>query len=127
MAILFSYCKKTVAAVIWSFWSFVKIENGRWQNRHYNINIKNIYIIVSNDRVSEIDFDQNDHDRNDHEWLKVIRKMDPAWGKIAQGNFSLSSYRNGRTGFDSSLNKCRYIFLCLNRYCPKKAGELFGG
>ena len=38
-------------------WSFVKIEKGCCQNRHYNINILYLYI-VSNDRDSEIDFDQ---------------------------------------------------------------------
>jgi len=38
-------------------WSFVKIENGCCQNRHYNINILYLYI-VSNDRVSEIENDQ---------------------------------------------------------------------
>ena len=41
----------------------VKIENGRCQNRHYNIN--NYLYIVSNDRVPEIENDQNDHDHFD--------------------------------------------------------------
>jgi hypothetical protein len=39
-------------------------------NRHYIINILYLYI-VSNDRVSEIENDQNDHDHFDHEKLGV--------------------------------------------------------
>ena len=42
-------------------WSFVKIEIGLVKIRHYNIN--NYLYIVSNDRVPEIDFDQNDLDQ----------------------------------------------------------------
>ena len=38
-------------------WSFVKIENGWCQKRHYNISILYLYI-VSNDRISEIENDQ---------------------------------------------------------------------
>ena len=60
--------KQVLLAVIWSFWSFwsfVKIEIRCCQNRHYNINIIYLYI-VSNDRVSEIDFDHFDLDHFDH-------------------------------------------------------------
>ena len=44
----------------------VKIENRSVKIRHYIINILYLYI-VSNDRVSEIENDQNDHDHFDHE------------------------------------------------------------
>ena len=50
----------TCCAVILVIWSFVKIEIGLVKIRHYNINY--LYI-VSNDRVPEIDFDQNDIDQ----------------------------------------------------------------
>ena len=43
-------------------WSFVKIEIGLVKIRHYNINILYLYIVI-NDRVPEIDFDQNDLDQ----------------------------------------------------------------
>ena len=49
-------------------------QNG--QNRKHIVKIATIYkylylYIVKNDRVSEIDFDQNDHDQNDHDvWKK---------------------------------------------------------
>ena len=45
-------------------WSFVKIENGKSKSDTIIINIY-IYLIVSNDRVSEIDFDHFDLDHLD--------------------------------------------------------------
>ena len=47
--------------VILVIWSFVKIENRKSKSATIIINI-HIYLIVSNDRVSEIDFDHFDHD-----------------------------------------------------------------
>jgi hypothetical protein len=46
-------------------WSFVKIENGMSKSATIIINIY-IYLIVSKNRVSEIENDQNDLDQNDH-------------------------------------------------------------
>ena len=43
-------------------WSFVKIENGLLKSATIIINIY-IYLIVSKNRVSEIENDQNDHDQ----------------------------------------------------------------
>ena len=48
----------------------VKIENRSVKIRHYIINILYLYI-VSNDRVSGIENDQNDHDHFDHEKISV--------------------------------------------------------
>jgi hypothetical protein len=55
--------------VILVIWSFVKIENRKSKSATIIINIY-IYLIVSNDRVSEIDFDHFDHDHFDHDLLK---------------------------------------------------------
>jgi hypothetical protein len=55
MAKMLSWARRCRGHLV--IWSFVKIENGLCQNRHYNINILFIYI-VSNDHVSKIDFDQ---------------------------------------------------------------------
>ena len=46
-------------------WSFVKIETDGVKSSTIIINIY-IYLIVNNDRVSEIDFDHFDHDHFDH-------------------------------------------------------------
>ena len=50
--------------------------------------------------------------------LKAIRKMEPAWTKITQGNFSLSTYKDptGRTLPCYSLTKteCLYIATKFN-------------
>jgi hypothetical protein len=46
----------------------VKIDFGNTVIAHYNIN-NIIYIIVSNNRVPEIDFDHFDLDHNDHEYF----------------------------------------------------------
>ena len=51
--------------VILVIWSFVKIENGKSKSATIIINIY-IYLIVSKNRISEIDFDHFDLDHFDH-------------------------------------------------------------
>ena len=50
--------------------------------------------------------------------LKAIRKMEPAWAKVTQGNFSLSAYQDttGRTLPCYALTKveCLYIATKFN-------------
>ena len=50
--------------------------------------------------------------------LKAIRKMEEAWSKVAQGNFSLGSYadKNGQQRPCYNLNKreCLYIATKFN-------------
>ena len=50
--------------------------------------------------------------------LKAIRKMEPAWVKIAQGNFSLGSYKdaNGqlRPCYQLTKTECLYIATKFN-------------
>ena len=50
--------------------------------------------------------------------LKAIRKMEPAWRKIAQGNFSLGSYRDPnnqlRPCYELTKTECLYIATKFN-------------
>ena len=54
----------TPPPVVWSFGHLVICQNRKRtvKIRHYNINILYLYIVI-NDRVPEIDFDQNDLDQ----------------------------------------------------------------
>ncbi len=72
--------------VILVIWSFVKIENRKSKSATIIINIY-IYLIVSNDRVSEIDFDHFDHDHFDHDFVN--------WTKVTPGiiNLYVSGFR----------------------------------
>ena len=107
--------------------SFVKIEKRCCQNSHYNINI-NIYIIVSNDRVPEIENDQmtmttltlffplvaemsgkflyvigDSHTeltgKQHKDVLKAIRNMEQAWEKVNGSNFRLVEYQDQKGEF----------------------------
>ena len=50
--------------------------------------------------------------------MKAIRKMEPAWVKIAQGNFSLGSYRDPnnqlRPCYELTKTECLYIATKFN-------------
>ena len=50
--------------------------------------------------------------------MKAIRKMEPAWAKITQGNFSLSEYKDktGRTlpCYELTKTECLYIATKFN-------------
>ena len=50
--------------------------------------------------------------------MKAIRKMEPAWEKIAQGNFSLGSYRDAnnqvRPCYDLTKRECLFIATKFN-------------
>ena len=50
--------------------------------------------------------------------LKAIRKMEPAWAKVTQGNFSLSTYQDatGRTlpCYVLTKTECLYIATKFN-------------
>ena len=50
--------------------------------------------------------------------LKTIRKMEPAWAKVTQGNFSLSTYQDatGRTlpCYVLTKTECLYIATKFN-------------
>ena len=59
--------------VIVVIWSFVKIENGCGQNRHYNIKIY-FYIIVSRKCVFQIENDKWPNDQNDRNVKKDLIK-----------------------------------------------------
>ena len=56
--------------------------------------------------------------------LKAIRKMEQAWVKVTQGNFSLSTYKDstGRTLPCYSLTKteCLYIATKFNDFVRRK-------
>ena len=56
--------------VILVIWSFVKIENGFGQNRHYNIKIY-FYIIVSEKSIFQIENDKWPNDHLDHNVKKT--------------------------------------------------------
>ena len=60
--------------VILVIWSFVKIENGKSKSATIIINIY-IYLIVSKNRISEIDFDHFDLDHFDHAYFVGIVVM----------------------------------------------------
>ena len=82
---------------------------------------------VSN-RVNSQCFDQQPHmtsleiaelaGKPHNDVMKAIRKMEPAWEKIAQGNFSLGSYRDAnnqvRPCYDLTKRECLFIATKFN-------------
>ena len=95
---------------------------------------------MSNDRVSEIDFDHFDHDHFDHDVkmiagkkgrkrgfgetrreslvkvyhvMEAICKMEPAWMKVAESNFRLGSYKdaNGQLRPCYQLTKTECLYI----------------
>ena len=97
---------------------------------------------MSNDRVSEIDFDHFDLDHNDRRKIvrtvqtitsleiaeltgkqhkhvmEAIRRMEPAWVNMAGSNFRLGSYKdaNGqfRPCYQLTKTECLYIATKFN-------------
>ena len=55
-----------------------------------------------------------------HDVLKAIRAMEPAWKKVTQGNFSLSTYQDvtGRTLPCYSLTKTECLYIAFPHSTP---------